>query len=227
MAENLREKHAELLDEYNSKLESIERFQKNVIVFFEARSLKQVVHSIRHRVKDVDHLLDKIERKNIEDSKREQEKKLGPITRENLFNRITDMAGVRVLHLHQAQFQVIHHLILKAVEDGDFVLFEPPKAYTFDPDSTDFFEKLGIKTEPKNSFYTSIHYVLKPNASNKITCEVQVRTLLEEVWGEVDHTMNYPTKTTDEQCIDSIRILARLISAGSHLADSIMRRHGR
>jgi len=57
------------------------------------------------------------------------------------------------------------------------------------------------------------------------SCEVQVRTLLEEVWGEVDHTMNYPVPTADEHCREQIRVLARLVGAGTHLADSIMRRY--
>ncbi|ULH04843.1 hypothetical protein MF133_10820 [Aeromonas caviae] len=226
MEPNLRDKYSEILAEYYDKLDSIELFHKNVINFFEARSLNKVVHSIRHRIKDVEHLLEKIERKNIEDLAKEDDKKQGPITKENVFERITDMAGVRVLHLHQSQFQEIHRLILRKVANEDFVLFEEPKAYTYDPDSTAFFQHLGMRTEQKDSFYTSIHYVLKPNARSKVTCEVQIRTLLEEVWGEVDHTMNYPVKTTNEQCIENIRILARLISAGSHLADSIMRRYG-
>lgn len=226
MEPNLRDKYADILAEYYDKFDSIELFHKNVINFFEARSLKKVVHSIRHRIKDVEHLLEKIERKNIEDLAKDDDKKQGPITKENVFERITDMAGVRVLHLHQSQFQEIHRLILKKVDNEDFVLFEEPKAYTYDPDSTAFFQNLGMKTEQKGSFYTSIHYVLKPNFRSKVTCEVQIRTLLEEVWGEVDHTMNYPVKTTNEQCIENIRILARLISAGSHLADSIMRRYG-
>ncbi len=226
MEPNLRDKYSEILAEYYDKFDSIELFHKNVINFFEARSLNKVVHSIRHRIKDVEHLLEKIERKNIEDLAKEDDKKQGPITKENVFERITDMAGVRVLHLHQSQFQEIHRLILRKVDNEDFVLFEEPKAYTYDPDSTAFFQNLGMRTEQKDSFYTSIHYVLKPNARSKVTCEVQIRTLLEEVWGEVDHTMNYPVKTTNEQCIENIRILARLISAGSHLADSIMRRYG-
>lgn len=78
----------------------------------------------------------------------------------------------------------------------------------------------------KESFYTSIHYVIKPNGTTKTTCcEVQVRTLLEEVWGEIDHTMNYPVIHTSEECKEQIKILARLIGTGSHLADSIMRRY--
>lgn len=227
MGKEIREKYRDILEVYEQNFDALELFYKTVRSFFEARSLKGVVHSIRHRLKDVDHLIDKIERKNWEDKQKDEAEQLGPINVDNLFDRITDMAGVRVLHLHQEQFEIIHAEIIKKVGDGDFCLFEEPKAYTWDPDSDRFFRSLGIKTKQKDSFYTSIHYVLKPNERSPITCEVQVRTLLEEVWGEIDHTMNYPKAVEDEQCKESIRVLARLVSAGSHLADSIMRRYAK
>lgn len=227
MDQELKERYKDVLHVYDQNFDSLELFYKTVRSFFEARSLKGVVHSIRHRLKDVDHLIEKVERKNQEDQKKPEPEQLGPINGDNLFGRITDMAGVRVLHLHQEQFETIHKEIMKKVDDGDFCLFEDPKAYTWDPDSNKFFNSLGIETQQKDSFYTSIHYVLKPNERSPITCEVQVRTLLEEVWGEIDHTMNYPTPVEDEQCKENIRVLARLVSAGSHLADSIMRRYGK
>lgn len=227
MTQDVSEKYKEVLEVYEKNFDSLELFYKTVRSFFEARSLKGVVHSIRHRLKDVDHLLEKVERKNNEDERKSHQDQLGPINGDNLFARITDMAGVRVLHLHQEQFEIIHHAIMQKIDDGDFYLFEEPKAYTWDPDSNKFFKSLGIKTQQKESFYTSIHYVLKPNERSPITCEVQVRTLLEEAWGEIDHTMNYPLPIEDEQCKENIRVLARLVSAGSHLADAIMRRYGK
>ena len=221
------EKYVDIIEAYEKNFDSLELFYKTIISFFEGRSLKKVVHSIRHRLKDVDHLLEKVERKNLENENKNISEQLEPINATNLFDRVTDMAGVRVLHLHQKQFQIIHDAIMTKVREGDFYLFEQPKAYTWDPDSKKFFSSLDIGTSQKESFYTSIHYVLKPNSRSSITCEVQVRTLLEEVWGEIDHNMNYPTPSEDEYCLENIRILARLVSTGSHLADSIMRRYGK
>lgn len=51
-----RERHKEILDIYDRNFDSLEFFYKTVRIFFEARSLKGVVHSIRHRLKDVDRL---------------------------------------------------------------------------------------------------------------------------------------------------------------------------
>jgi putative GTP pyrophosphokinase len=137
--------------------------------------------------------------------------------------RITDIAGIRVMHLYQEQFTLIHRCIDEQVKRGDWVLFERPKAYTWDPESKEFFEKHDLDVQIKESFYTSIHYVVKPRKDSEVSCEIQVRTLFEEIWGEIDHTINYPQCTTILACREQLRVLARLVSAGSRLADSIFR----
>lgn len=224
--QDLKTKHVKIVETYKKNIESFDLFQKHVINFFESSSLKPFVHSIRHRLKDIDHLLEKIERKNAEDAKLDVQIQKGPITSDNVFSRVTDIAGIRVLHLHISQFKNIHGALMSKVDEGEFTLVEEPKAYTWDLDSSVYFGSLGLVREVKESYYTSIHYVLRPNSRSPATCEVQVRTLLEEVWGEVDHTMNYPNPTTDQHCKEQIRVLARLVGAGTHLADSIMRRYG-
>lgn len=226
-SQDLKIKHAEIIETYKKNIESFDFFQKHVRNFFESSSLAPFVHSIRHRLKDIDHLLEKIERKNAEDAKLDSAIQKGPIASGNVFSRVTDIAGIRVLHLHISQFKNIHDALMSKVGEGEFTLVEAPKAYTWDLDSGAYFESLGLVREVKESYYTSIHYVLRPNSRSPATCEVQVRTLLEEVWGEVDHTMNYPNPTTDQHCKEQIRVLARLVGAGTHLADSIMRRYGR
>lgn len=224
---DLRDKHKEILRAYDDNLDSFEFFHKHVRNFFEGRSLAKYVHSVRHRLKNRDNLLEKVERKNAEDTALPSEQQKGPIDSSNVFSRITDIAGVRVLHLHRSQFGAIHRALMAKVDEGEFTLFEDPKAYTWDPESGDYFKGLGLHKELKDSYYTSIHYVLRPNTKSVATCEVQVRTLLEEVWGEVDHKMNYPALAADDHCREQIRILARLVGAGTHLADSIMRRYAK
>jgi hypothetical protein len=48
---------------------------------------------------------------------------------------------------------------------------------------------------------------------------------MEEVWGEVDHLLNYPKKTTILACKEQIAALARATSTCSRLVDSILRSH--
>ena len=110
---------------------------------------------------------------------------------------------------------------MKYVDSGELALYEAPKAYTWDPEYQKLFESLGVAPKLKDSFYTSVHYVFKPRADSDITCEVQVRTLFEEVWGEIDHSFNYPNKSESKVVQEQLKVLARVVGAGTRLSDSI------
>ena len=200
---------------YNEKQYLIKQLIAGVTTFFsEKAEIQGSIHTIKSRIKDVDHLIDKVKRK---------EHKGETITSENLFDSITDLAGVRVLHLYPKQFDLIHYALMKEIESGQWKLFEPPIAYTWDPESKNHFEELGLRTEIRDTYYTSIHYVIRPNnqMANSPWCEIQVRTLFEEIWGEIDHSINYPYPTEDLACREQLRVLAKLVSTGTRLADSI------
>jgi ppGpp synthetase/RelA/SpoT-type nucleotidyltranferase len=171
-----------------------------------------IVHSIRKRIKSESHLRDKLERKaangNLVDSS-------------NCFDQITDFAGVRVLHLRQEDFEKIKNVIDEKIQRRDWHLFEPPIAYTWDPEYEQYFLKLGCRCERKESFYTSVHFVVKPRPDSPLSCEIQVRTLFEEIWGEIDHQLNYPHPTTLSTCTEQLRVLAKVVGAGSRLVTSI------
>lgn len=195
----------------------LKAFLQTVLFFFENNpALKGIVHSVKSRMKDPEHLKDKIQRKL----------KSGKIIDENnLFTVVNDLIGVRVLYLYQDQFQLIHNELLKKVDETkDWMFVEAPKAYTWDPETREYFEKLNIHTEVRDTYYTSVHYVIKPNNElSNITCEIQVRTLFEEIWGEIDHTINYPHQKEIIACKEQLRVLAKLVSTGTRLADSIFR----
>ncbi|MCH8294923.1 RelA/SpoT domain-containing protein, partial [Candidatus Poribacteria bacterium] len=166
------------------KYHLIDSFRNNVVYFFENHprltGSPSVIHSVKNRMKDLQHLREKIQRKSPS---------VNPITPEDVFERITDIAGVRVLHLYQAQFSQIHQVITEQLDNEEWVLYEPAKAYTWDPESREFFGEHGLSVEVKESLYTSIHYVVKPKSDSPLCCEIQVRTLFEEIWGEIDHLL--------------------------------------
>ncbi|WP_059050385.1 RelA/SpoT domain-containing protein [Paenibacillus senegalimassiliensis] len=204
---------------YKSNHHKFLQFLDGVKVFFETEppfniESNCVIHSIKSRLKDPEHLRDKLERKWNEEN---------PILIDNFFSRITDLAGIRVLHLYHDQFPVIHSKIMEKVEQNDWWLAESPKAYTWDPESVKFYTDMGLECQQKESFYTSIHYLIKPREDSLITCEIQVRTLFEEIWGEIDHTINYPHPIGSIACNEQIRVLSKLVSTGTRLADSIFR----
>jgi putative GTP pyrophosphokinase len=196
-------------------------FRAAVVTFFEQNPILQagnppVVHSVKSRLKNYDHLRKKLRRK-IEEGRR--------ITADNVFAAVTDLAGVRVLHLYLQQFEVIHQAIQTQVLEGEWVYDEQPKAYTWDPETKTFFDAFGLTTELKESYYTSVHYLVRPRKDGPVCCEIQVRTLFEEIWGEIDHAMNYPEKVENLACSEQLRVLAKLVATGSRLAESIFRVH--
>lgn len=209
----------ECILEYQRTRHRLAAFQASVSKFFSDHPLLNegslpVLHSIRARMKDEDHLRDKLRRKEADGK---------TVSPSNLLHDINDLAGVRLLHLYPQQFGKIHEVIMEQVASDEWALHEAPVAYTWDPDSVQYFTSLNLTTKLKESSYTSIHYLIKPRRDSAICCELQVRTLFEEIWGEVDHSINYPHKTTSLSCREQISVLSRLVGAGSRLTDSIYR----
>jgi len=184
----------------------------------ESPELRRIIHSIRSRAKDPDHLRDKLLRKL---QKCKSEKTPFSLTKNNLFTRVTDLVGVRILHLHTRQVEAIDRVLKEIFREHKFEVLEGPFARTWDDESREYFQGIGIEVQKSDTMYTSVHYVLSSNSVTTQTCEVQVRTLMEEVWGEVDHQVNYPHPNEHVACREQIRALARATSSATRLVDSI------
>ena len=195
-------------------------FMDSVATWFQtnprlSRGSFPIVHSVKKRLKDRSHLQEKIERKSSPER---------IIDASSLSSEVTDLTGVRVLHIHQDQMTFIHAEIMNKVYiKNDWHLNERPRAYTWDQESSEFFGTLDLEVVLKPSSYTSVHYVVRPKPKSNICCEIQVRTLFEEVWGEVDHVLNYPNQTSIVACREQLRVLAKIVGAGTRLVDSIFR----
>lgn len=204
-----------ILELFKEKRYLLEQLVAGVTTFFEKNEeVTPYVHTIKSRIKDPKHLEEKIRRKAIEGK---------VITCDNLFDSVTDLSGVRVLHLYPKEFDFIHKSLMAEINAGQWKLYEPPVAYTWDPESSKHFEELGLQTQLRDTYYTSIHYVIRPNNTmkNSPCCEIQVRTLFEEIWGEIDHKINYPHPTDSLACREQLRVLSKLVSTGTRLADAI------
>lgn len=174
-----------------------------------------LIHSVKSRLKNREHLRAKIQKKSDANN---------VIDGANLGRKVTDLSGVRVLHLHQEQIRIIHEEILRKIErHGDWFLHESPRAYTWDPERQNFYQGIGFEVHVKPSSYTSVHYTVRPREDSPLCCEIQVRTLFEEIWGEVDHALNYPKETDNVACREQILVLGKVVGAGSRLVDSIYR----
>ncbi len=145
------------------------------------------VHSVRYRTKDAEHLIEKIIRKRTENPGR-------VIELDNYLTQITDLIGLRAIHLYKEDWLSIHQAI-----DDKWDLKndnEDSKAYIREGDNEAYqnaFREAGlaVKTHPRG--YRSIHYIAKTKpAKREFFAEIQVRTIFEEGWSEIDHDVMYP-----------------------------------
>ena len=183
--------------------------------------LSRLVHSVKFRLKKPDHLRNKLIR-TLLDAKSKGE--AFQCAKENLFAKVNDLAGYRILHLHTRQMGDINAHLIPLLEEAHRLL-EGPEAKTWDDESRAYYESVGIKTVRNPRMYSSVHYVVQPNTRTPITMEIQVRTLADEIWGEIDHRINYPEEHEAVACREQILALARLTSSCSRLVDSIVATH--
>ncbi len=208
-----------IVDFYKGEQHIFDSLANSVLInLFESEELKNNIHFTKIRSKDPEHLRDKLERIARQAIKVGEE---FAITPDNVFVEIDDLAGVRLLHLHTKQMVKIHPLIIDMLKEHSYISTCKPIAYTWDDEYSQFFESIGIEVSSKDSMYTSVHYIVKPKRLTEMRCEIQVRTLVEEVWGEVSHKINYPHKTQRLSCQEQLRVLARATSTCTRLVDSI------
>jgi ppGpp synthetase/RelA/SpoT-type nucleotidyltranferase len=192
-----------------------ETFALALMAYFQSSAnLGPLIHFIKYRIKDPDHLREKLLRKARGGE---------VIDAASLFGRITDLAGIRIIHLHTDQMREIHGAIQEVLDEQQLKLVEDPVANCWDVEYEMIYKRFGLATRSRESMYTTVHYVIQANQRTQVTCEVQVRTLMDEVWGEVSHRVNYPTESTSSACQDQLKVLARLTSGCTRLVDSIFR----
>lgn len=209
----------DLLKFFEENKSEAERAAKTINALYETSAeLRSLAHSVRWRVKSVPSLKLKLEEKAKKDV---ADGVPFHINRGNFFDEITDVAGFRILHLHTSQFEKIDQAIKQLMLDRGYSFYEKPFARVWDLEYRHYFEKLGLEIEESDSYYTSVHYLVDFNSKSKCKCEIQVRTLAEELWGEVDHSINYPIKAGFVPCEEQIKALARATSTCTRLVDSI------
>nr|WP_308668972.1 hypothetical protein [uncultured Agathobacter sp.] len=166
------------------------------------------LHSIRGRVKSPEHLVEKIIRKRG----KEHSYKYKDIDVSNYKSIVRDLIGIRILVLAKEEWEGIFDEIVSLFpqnDSSDIRMVESPKAYTRYGDRDIF--KGKIVSEHSNKGYRSQHYVV---CFKGVYCEIQVRTLSEEVFGEFDHKVKYPYR-------DNNKFLIRYSNTLSQLLDSV------
>lgn len=204
---------------------------KDILEEFTNTYLKDVhevkIHSVRSRVKNPEHLIAKIIRK-----KQDNQKKYKDLDKTNYEKFITDLIGIRCLVLFKEDWEHFHNYILSKFEnnlehyvkdsisdfdhdENHYYIAERPKAHIRNGDAREIFDKLlPPDCVMDGKVYRSVHYIIKYKG---VYLEIQVRTLFEEGWGEVDHAIVYPYYQNDQILKKYTELLNRL----SGLADEM------
>lgn len=219
--ENKSDKYQRILEEFTDTY--LNDINKNKVNDDE----KVKIHSFRARVKDPEHLIAKIiKRKN------ENQKKYKLLDKENYEKFITDLIGIRCFVLFKVDWISFHRYIVSqfendikyyirdSIEDFDdneehFYIAEKPKVHIRNGDAREIYDKvLPPDCVIDGKVYRSVHYIIKYRG---VYLEIQVRTLFEEGWGEVDHAIVYPNYQNDQILKEYTALLNRL----SGLADEM------
>jgi putative GTP pyrophosphokinase len=129
---------------------------------------------------------------------------------------ITDLVGLRALHLFKDDCLAIDESLRRT-----WTTLEPPIAYVRAGDADEMVKKLqqhGFETKSHPAGYRSIHYVLASQPlQRQITVEVQVRTIFEEGWSEIDHRVRYPNFSDNELVDYFLTIFNRMAGSADEM----------
>ncbi len=164
-----------LLDEYNAARFLYEEYARSLSDLIE-RILKNAgikVHSVSYRTKEQSSFAGKLRR---------PEKNYGRL------EEITDLAGIRIITFF--------------AEDVDYVAEVLSREFGVDEQAS---VDKRVYSDPHRFGYLSLHYVLSIDGNRAdlaeyrsfsgLKCEVQVRSILQHAWAEIEHDLGYKSET--------------------------------
>jgi len=173
-----------------------------------------MIHSVKSRIKEPGRLIEKIIRKTDE-----RKKKYGDdfkFSVNNYKSEINDLIGIRVIHIFKDQWQEIHEFITKTWKVIEVT------ANVREGDNTKHFEDLNIEVRSRLSGYRSVHYLVEFYPTNeKVIAEIQVRTIFEEGYGEIDHRLRYSHTEIPEILKSNILLFNRIVGSADEMASLI------
>lgn len=173
-------------------------------------------HSVRRRVKKPKHLIEKIIRKGKKYVDR-------GISVETYKQIVTDLIGIRVLHLFKDDWKNIHEEILDLweirevpqinIRRGDYNVLQLQESIA----------DMNCEIVVRDHGYRSVHYLIGVPITKKdeILVEIQVRTVFEEAWSEIDHLMRYPYDVDNPIITEYLAIFNRIVGSADEMGTFI------
>ncbi|WP_235701231.1 hypothetical protein [Bacillus subtilis] len=202
---------------YDDYLESFNLLKSTGETIANILRTHQLAHSVRMRIKDPEHLIEKLIRKKIE------KKDDFTFSINDYKEKITDLIGLRVLHLSKGDAFYIDTFIKK-----NWILHEPVtinyREGDFNKEDISAIEEqedIRLKEHPAG--YRSWHYLIETNVTKeRYIAEIQVRTIFEEGWSEIDHWLRYPYYLDNEILNNQLMVLNRLAGSADEMVNSIL-----
>lgn len=216
-------------DYVDHRLDELEKLKNSFVSQYIVPAKDLPFHSYSGRVKTPYHLIEKIIRKRSTN-----DTKYGKMLVSDYYKYITDLIGCRILLVYKRDWESVHNYLTglfpndtsRYIDSNHFAssydkanasvsqpyMAEPPVAHTRLGDSEIYQNKLKVLN---NHYYRSLHYVLR---YGEYYVEIQVRTLFEEAWGEVDHDVLYPYHKNDKVLVGFSQLLNRVAGTGDEMS---------
>ena len=228
---------------YKAKAESINdkavQYHQNIVRYLDNHELQALCYTRKSRVKSKEDILSKFDRKNKEDRPTSYK-----------VDDITDIIGLRFIVLFKQDvipvIQAIVGLLCKdESEENPFLGAEVEELiyYKGNISVSNISRKIQecfscidkeMKESISNEGYSSIHIVCKLKTdshdvlpkSYRIPVEIQVRTIFEDAWGEIDHKYGYKARresSSSHPTLDKhLKTLKHFVDACVDYADLIV-----
>ena len=210
-------KYDELKKYYNDNSSNmndiLNRIEKDIV---DARDTKGIpIYMTRARVKDINSCYLKTKRKNKVD-----------------ISTITDMIGLRILCLFEQDIFDVYKYLLEMLDREVYTLKEI-LVYGWKQDSIipiDFmkneinefqrYNDVSFEDIYRDNGYQSIHFVgryMDFHQNIEYSFEIQLRTLLQDVWGELEHKLAYKQKNPHQFIRQSFMRLSKSLETNDML----------
>jgi putative GTP pyrophosphokinase len=192
-------------------------------------SPKESLHTVIYRIKDELRLIEKI---NVLNERMDAGART--ITAKNYQASVGDLLGVRIICLRLSDVEKIEAYLKLLSEENILDFVEGPdqkKSFILPVDPG---ESTIDGTDPRYTGYSSIHYKIKlgensdaPPALKNLCVELQLRTILEEAWSEIDHKYRYMRSRSGIELPEHIHAgfynLSAYLQVAAHQAEYLCR----
>jgi putative GTP pyrophosphokinase len=192
-------------------------------------SPKESLHAIIYRIKDELRLIEKIAMLN-----ERLEVGAHKITEKNYQANVGDLLGIRIICLRLSDVEKFE-VYLKLLSEESILEFvespDPKKSFLLMVDPG---ESILDGADPRYTGYSSIHYQIKlgqnsdaPPALKDLCVELQLRTILEEAWSEIDHKYRYVHSRSGKKLPEHLHAgfyhLSAYLEVAAHQAEYLCR----